>query len=188
MNENNNNERIIGSCLEINSDIIRMKFDENIKLPKLILKLRENFYRHKLIKTVKKLEKANVPLNKSNLIEFFAYIYSNYPPNGSYHNIKQIMHVNNEDMILWKAIIKYSDDILYVIDIDENEKIFTVSIIINDREKDIRRTTDIYLEELITDKEMSKDYINNLNKLIIKLIMQYILQIIESKKQIESKL
>lgn len=183
----NNNERIIGSCLEINSDIIRMKFEEDKKFPKLFIKLRENFYRGKLIKTVKKLEKANIPLTKANLLELFSYIYSNFPPNGSYQNIKQILHVEKENLNIWKAIVKYTDDILYTIDIDVIESTFTVTVIINNKEKDTRSTTDIYLKELITDKEKMKDHIRNLNSLMIKIIMNYILQIIESTKQIERK-
>lgn len=184
---NENNERIIGSCLEINSDIIRMKFEEDKKFPKLFIKLRENFYRRKLIKTVKKLEKANIPLTKNNLLELFSYIYSNFPPNGSYQDIKQILHVEKENLNLWKAVVKYSDNILYSIDIDVAEPTFTVTVIINNKEKDTRSTTDIYLKELITDKEKMKEHIQNLNTLMIKLIMNYTLDIIESTKQIERK-
>lgn len=184
---NDNTERIIGNCLEINSDIIRMKFEDDNKYPKFFIKIRENFYRYKLIKSVKKLEKANVPLNRNNLIELFAYIYSNFPPYGSYQNIKQVMHVDKEDMNIWKAIIRYPDNIVYSIDIDNEESTFTVVYIINDENNNSRITNTIYLTELITDKENLKEPIYNLNKLLIKITKDYILQTINSTKQIERK-
>lgn len=187
MNENDT-ERIIGSCLEINSDIVRMKFEEDKKHPKLFIKLRENYYRHKLIKSVKKLEKANVPLSKANLLELFAYVFSNFPPYGSYQNIKQVMHVDKENMNLWKGVIKHSSlDILYVIDIDVADDTFIVSIIINDAAKNSRNTSTVYLKELRTNKENMKEYITDLNSILIKIIMDYILHVIESTKQLERK-
>lgn len=182
----NNNDRIIGSCLEINSDIIRMRFEDK-KSSKLFIKIREFYFTHKLIKSVKKLQKANVPLNKENLLELFAYVYSNFPPYGNYQNIMKVMHVDKEDMNIWKGIIKYSDDILFTIDIDNKEDTFTVVAIINDPEKDTRSNKTVYLKELSTDKENIKEYIYDLNKLLIKLIMDYILFVIDSSKEIERK-
>ena len=181
-----NNERIIGSCLEINSDIIRMKF-EDTKTPKLFIFIKENFYRHKLIKSVKKLEKANVPLNKENLLELFAYIFSNFPPYGNYRSIKQVMHVDKEDMNIWKAVIRYSEDIVYSIDIDAKEDTFTVAIIVRDSEKDSRNTVTVYLKELYSKKENIDEHIYELNKLLINIIKDYILEVIESSKEIERK-
>lgn len=184
----NDTERIIGSCLEINSDIVRMKFEENKKYPKLFIKLRENYYRGKLIKSVKKMEKANLPLSKTNLLELFAYIFSNFPPYGSYQNIKQVLHVDKENMNLWKVIVKHNSlDILYTIDIDVNDDVFIVSVIINDTTKDSRNTSTVYLKELRTDKENMKEYIIDLNTILIRIIMDYILHVIESTKQLERK-
>ena len=39
----NDTERIIGSCLEINSDIVRMKFEDDKRYNKLFIKLREYY-------------------------------------------------------------------------------------------------------------------------------------------------
>ena len=186
MNDNTNTERIIGSCLEINSDIIRMKFEDN-KTPKWIISMKESYYRHKLVKSVKKLEKANVPLNKENLLELFAYIFSNFPPYGNYKNIKQVMHVDKEDMNIWKTVIRYSEDIVYSIDIDTKEDTFTVAIIVRDPEKDSRNTVTVYLKELYSKKENIDEHIYELNKLLINIIKDYILEVIESAKEIERK-
>lgn len=180
------NERIIGSCLEINSDIIRMKFEDS-KLPKIITNLREKYYRYKLIKSVKKFEKANIPLNKSNLLELFSYIYSNFPPYGSYKSIKQIMHVEKESMNIWKTVIRYSEDIVISIDIDYKDETMTLTTIINDPKTDIRKTYTDYITELKSDKPATKDIIDGLNKSLIKIIMEYILSVIESTKNIERK-
>ena len=181
-----NTDRIIGSCLEINSDIIRMKF-EDVKYPKWIISIKETYYRHKLIKSVKKLEKANVPLNKENLLELFAYIFSNFPPYGTYKNIKQVMHVDKEDMNIWKAVIRYSEDIVYSIDIDVKDNTFTVAIIVRNPEKDTRNTVTVYLKELYSTKENIGDHIYDLNKLLISIIKDYILDVIESTKELERK-
>lgn len=180
------NERIIGSCLEINSDIIRMKF-EDTKLPKIIINLREKYYRYKLVKSVKKLEKANIPLNKSNLLELFSYIYSNFPPYGSYKSIKQIMHVEKESMNIWKTVIRYSEDIVISIDIDYKDETMTLTTIVNDPKTDIRKTYTDYITELRSDKPATKNIINGLNDSLIKIIMEYILSVIESTKNIERK-
>ena len=59
-----------------------------------------------LLNDLPKLEKANIPLNKENLLELFTYIFNNFPPYGNYKNIKHIMHVDNENMNIWKDMRK----------------------------------------------------------------------------------
>ena len=181
----NNTERIIGSCLEINSDIIMMRYSDEKNYPEFFKSLREKYYKRKLINTVKKLEKANIPLNKNNLIELFACVYNNFPPYGKYQNIKQVLHVDKDNMNLWKAVIRYDESTIYSIDIDQAEEKFTVNIIIIKDDTRIDYTD--YLTELISKKEKTKDFIANLNKLLIKIIMDYILYIINSTESIERK-
>lgn len=180
------NERIIGSCLEINSDIIRMKF-EDTKLPKVFINLREKYYRYKLVKSVKKLSKANVPLNKTNLLELFSYLYSNFPPYGSYKKIKQIMHIDKNNLNIWKTVIRYSEDVVVSIDIDNSEDKMTITTVINDPKTDQRTTYTDYISELKTDKNATKNIIEGLNKSLIETIMDYILSVIDSTKNIERK-
>ena len=177
--------RIIGNCLELNSDILKMRF-EDIKTPKPILLIKENYYRYRLKKSVYKLEKANIPLNKENLLELFTYIFNNFPPYGNYKNIKHIMHVDNENMNIWKAVIRYSEDIVYSIDIDNNDDVFIVAIVVKD-EDNSRFTTTAYLKELYSKKENIHNHIYNLNKLLINIIKDYIINVIESTKTIERK-
>lgn len=182
-----NNDRIIGNCLEINGDIIRMRFN-NDKFPKFIFsRIKEKYYRYKLIKSVKKLSKANIPLNKNNLIELFAYMHSNFPPYGNYQNIIQVMHVDKNDIDIWKCIIKYSDNMLFTIDIDNKEELFTVVLTVNNPDKNERVNRTVYLKHLATSKEEMKDYIKNLNNIMIKIIMDYILLVIDSSRQLERK-
>lgn len=171
----NNTERIIGSCLELNGEIVSMSFNSN--LPKFLAKIREFYFKRKLINSVKKLKKANTPLTTDNVMELFNYIYSNFPPFGSYKNIKSVIHTDKTD--IWRSSIS-KDDIVYIIEIDTISKgIMNITIHIND-ENGNGKTITCYLKELKTEKEYAKKYINSLNSILINIIMEYILDTIDS--------
>lgn len=173
------NSRIIASCLEINNDIIMMKLDS--KLPLLLSKIRESYYRNKLIKTVNKLQKANIPLNTDNLTELFIYIYSNYPPYGIYKEIKwcKCINVNSVDIIESCIVL---DDMKAIFKIDKLDTSGKFRLILSIKKDEKFYNYDILLSELITSNNMIKDYVKELNKLLINIMRNYILDTINSYK------
>ena len=71
-------------------------------------------------------------------------------------------------------------DLVYIIEIDSISKsLMNISIHIND-ENDNGKTITCYLKELKTEKEYAKKYINSLNSILINIIMEYILDTINS--------
>lgn len=182
-----NSERIIGSCLEINSDITRMKFEES-RLPRFFTNLRANYYRKKLIKTVKKLNKANIALSRENIIELLSYVFSNFPPTGTYDIISKTYHVvkNDGNIDIWSCNVIVSPNRAYHISIDNIEKQFEVTIIDNENNKGTRSYS-IRLTKLDTTNKNLNHYIKELNESLIKVIMNYTLSVIENSDNLERK-
>lgn len=182
-----NSERIIGSCLEINSDIIRMKFEES-RLPRFFNNLRSNYYRKRLIKTVKKLQKANIALSRENIIELLSYVFSNFPPTGTYDIIRKTTHTFNveKNIDIWSCNIVVSKNRAYRISIDNIEKLFDVTIIDGESGSGTK-TYSTSLSKLETSNKNLSHYIKELNESLIKVIMNYILTVIEDSNKLERK-
>ena len=105
---NMNSHRIIGDIMEINYDIV-----ENItKSPKFISKIKDKYYRYRLIKSIKSFKKKNLILGKMQCQELFAYILSLY--NGKYKSILNIDAMTTEESNLSvNVLVNLQNDPIY---------------------------------------------------------------------------
>lgn len=60
------------------------------KAPKIFAKIRISMYKKKLLKSVDKLYKANIPMNTGDVIDMLTNIQSNNLPDGAYKNLEYI--------------------------------------------------------------------------------------------------
>lgn len=179
-----NVERIIGDCFEINADIIQSSI--NSKLPRFIADTREKYYRNKLIKVVKKLKKANIPLNRSNLIEFFSYLYNNYSLYNTEDSkckfIEWVKHLETDDLDIWEA--KISDLCEYdnrtikcIIKIDAKEE--KMQLLIGIYSEETIDSYDIWCSKIETSNSELREYVRIINNMLIESIYEYIINSLE---------
>lgn len=171
--DNLDTNRIIGDCFEINGDIISMRIKS--KLPKFISKIQENFRRNRLIKIVKNLRKANVPLSRDNIIEYFTYIFNNFSPNGEYKSIKGIKHIIIDDTLeTWIVMVSVNDEFTAVFKVEMDSKEFSIDLKIPNNDNFITRNL-TNLTQVYSDNPETFDYIDKLNKILISDMTDYIL-------------
>ena len=171
------NSRIIGDFLEINGNILYQK--QSSKLPNFIKNIRYNYYHSKLIKLVDKFVNSNYILTKNNLVEFFAYVFNNYLPNGSYDIVKFTKYNYTGDII--ESCLEFEDEedkYVCVITINTNDQLFELKA---------KKTTptgtinaNVFLSQLATTKESCKDIVNIINSRLIISIKNYILSILNA--------
>lgn len=168
-----NKELIIGNCFKINADIL-FTYNNSI-YPKFIANIIKNYYRKKLIRSINKLYKANKPLDAYNLYDFFLYLNNNYR-DESYGNITKTEYFDNIDIIkayldfdIYKCIFKVKNDDNFV-ELRYSKK---------ENNKPIK-TYIVELDQLSSTKnDISKD-IENINKILLTNIANYILETINS--------
>lgn len=169
----NETERIIGDSLEIYSDLIKSKNDESDKRPKFIKNIIFKRYYKKLVKIVKKLYKANKPLTRANLVEYFTYIYNNYPPYGTYKHMSVVKMLSSSIVAVFKV-----DNIKAKFIIREDEKTFNLVLAITNTNTEVVQNYDINLETLYSDDTRFKDKLESINNSIHQDIADYILDAI----------
>ena len=79
-------DNIILDTLIANTEISDLR--RKLKYPGFILNFIEKRYRKRLLKSVMKIKKANIPLTRNNLFEYFSNIYNSQQ--GKYKSIKTI--------------------------------------------------------------------------------------------------
>lgn len=172
-------DRLIGDVMEINGDILMQ--EQNSKLPKFLARIRSRYYRSKLIKSAKKLRKANVPLTYDNLRELFNYMISNYPPEGSYKNIKKVKIYTASEIDYMDAWVEL-DNLKFLIKFNSTAEVrgkFDVTISHTVSET-LTETFEIMLSKLETTKPELRDIIRELNNTLYNVIADYIIETISS--------
>lgn len=160
-------ERIIGDFFEINADNLKYKID-NKKNPFSIIIYKINQY--KLKSRVKKLRNLNIVLNKNNIIEFVSYICNNYPPAGSYKNIKK-SKIGMKDTEV-EFVISFDNITAIINTIFEN-----ISIIIKVTNEDNSTTRyNLELPELEANSSARdiREVINKVNNKLVEIMCDYI--------------
>lgn len=165
-----NTERIIGDCMEINAEIVEQRFTS--KLPKFIARIREKYYRDKLIKIITKLKVANKPLTSNNLFEFFIYLYNNYPPKGSYKDIGYSVIIESSNRLIAKITGEKWDGQIKIdlSDLTKFELYLTVYKEVN------LNTYNFTLKELTVSLEEVSDYVSEMNTIILNNMSDYIIE------------
>ena len=134
-------DRIIGDCFEINTDIMN-QYNES-KLPKIIRKIRANYYKKKLLQEIEKIKDANVPLSKSILQEYFSCLYSNFPPSGNY------MHVRDIKNIIIGNGVNMMEIQLYPVNLEDHNSHITVETFIKIDMNDPKNTMTVKLKYIM---------------------------------------
>ena len=165
------NSRIIGDFLEINSDIISNQAKS--KLPKFISNIVYNRYRKKLKKAIIKLKNSNVVLTKDNLSEFFIYCYNNFPPNGSYKSIHKVLYNTTSGKV--EGIIKF-EALQAIIDIEDNYDGFTIAVKDKDLETGNYNNFSIHCNMLQSKTNIGKSTLELINKQLIEDISDFIME------------
>lgn len=173
-----NVNRLIGDCLELNADIIQNEHES--KLPKFLAKLRANYYRYKLIKSVKKIEQGNTPLSKDNLMELALYLYNNYRPYGEYKTISYVKYLESTDSYVMK--LEVAKDVFSIFTLNEKNASFDAKI-----KPAVDTTYDVSLKELTSDNDDLKHHLLEINHELLKVITQYIIDTIEEYKEMDKK-
>lgn len=169
MNQDINYDRIIGDFLELHADINSMSSsDEYKRYPGFIKNIIIKRYHKKMINTVKKLKNANQPLTKDNLIEYFTYLFNNYPPYGSYKSTTVVKKLN--EMIF--ATVRIDDmKVKFNIRLDED----SFNIVINVPNGENSKSYDTSLRKLYSENKKTTDMIDKINKTLISDMTDYIL-------------
>lgn len=164
--------RLIGDFLEINADIISKKFKS--KLPKFISNIYYNRYKKRLIKSLNKLKKSNLILNKENLYEFFIYCYNNFPPKGSYRSVNKIIYNdNNNDNLKIEGIIKI-DNLEAIIDLEDDYDGFNISVKNKDLATGNYNNFSIHCIRLESNNIIAKEVLKIINKQLLEDIIIFI--------------
>ena len=170
-----NYDRIIGDFLELHAEINSMSTSDDYKrYPKFIKNIIIKKYHKKLVNTVSRLRSANQPLTRDNLIEYFTYLFNNYPPHGTY---KSTTVVKKLDGIIF-AVVKIDNmKIKFNIGLDENN--FNI-VIHASKEDDNIKSYDVSLRKLYTENKKVSDMIDRINQVLISDMTDYILENIET--------
>lgn len=173
--------RIIGDFFEINANIVKQEADS--KLPSFLSKLRANFFRRKLLKSLYKLEKSNYVLNAENISELFTYIFNNYPPKGNYNSIafSKVMERNGNVEI--EGIVRF-DKISCIINLSTEKSTFEISISSIDKDGE-RHQFNLFLDKLYTDEKNTyyNDIVYQINKDLLKEIVNYTESVLKMYKR-----
>lgn len=167
-------DRLIGDCFEINGDIIYQEL--NGKGPLFFRKARSKYYRNRLIKSVKRLKDSKAPLLKSQLSEFFTYIFNNYPLDGKYRSVR-LAKVNEGFGI--EAIVSFEENnisYLCIFSIPSDEKYFNLNLKVKKRlgVEQITESFNIPLLEL-KDNDNTNSYISTINDVLLEDLSIYII-------------
>ena len=166
------NDKIIADFLEINRDISMIGIGKKFKF---INNIKKKYYRKKLIKRVEILAKSDIILTKNNIFELVSYIYSNYLPTGKFGYIDKIDYFSKINMFKVFIIEKENN---YIISISEKDKKLSLCII---TKNDINnKSYTIELKELSSNNREVKKYIDDLNKILLNTMIEYIMDIIKS--------
>ena len=158
-------DRIIGSFLEINGDIILQENES--KLPKFIKKIRSRYYRNKVIKSIKKLRNSNHILSKDNIEEFFSYTFNSFPPYGKYKSVVTSKIDNNTT----EGILEF-DNYKVIITIEKDEENFEIHI--NEINEDRYDTYNLYLDKLYSESKSSREILYTINNRLLNDICDFI--------------
>ena len=162
-------DRIIGSFLEINGDIILQENES--KLPGFIKRIRSKHYRKKLIKSINKLRNSKYILTKENIEEFFSYTYNGFPPYGKFKSV--IMSKVDNDIT--EGVLKF-DKYKIVISIYKNEENFEIHIVeSNEYGND---SYNLYMDKLYSEAKANRELLYMINDKILNDICDFINDII----------
>lgn len=100
---------IIADCIQMNIDIMNQYNDS--KLPKFIVKLLIMNKKRKLLASVNKIKRGNVPLTRFDLFTFINYIMSSFPSEENFGHIWNYRIINTEFESFLEADINIEDDI-----------------------------------------------------------------------------
>lgn len=160
---------LISEIMDINLDIILE--EKESKYPKFISRFISKRKRNKLISICKKLKKANTPISKEDLEEFFIYVYNEY---GNSTNIfDYIMSVNYYDAVNVVEGIITIDNLEAKISIDNIENSMEILLSIKEDENNSRYT--INDSRVFSSNPAIKSDVMKINNAIISDMTTYIL-------------
>lgn len=174
-------ERIIGEFLEINADIVKQ--EANSKLPSFLSKLRANYFRRKLLKSLYKLEKSDYILNRNDISELFAYTFNNFPPKGSYNTIAFSKVIERNGNIDTEGMIGF-DKITCIFNLSTEKSYFDFSISSIDENGEMHRFNSS-LDRLYANNKNDyyNDIIYKINKDLLKEIINYVESVLKMYKR-----
>lgn len=172
----NEHSRIIGDFLEINADILYMQ--QTSRYPKILAKIIAKWNHKKLVKTINKLRKNNIVLNKDNLFELFVYFYNNFPPNGKYKSVNKVVYINeDENNRIVEAIIKF-DNIIATLSIEGSVPMFEINIL--DKRKESNKQYSITLDKMYTTNKKTEEIVSAINTRLVDDLVSFLLSIINN--------
>lgn len=143
---------IINDVISLNSEIMMMENDTNKEkniVTKILDKRNIKKYKTKLLSIIDNIANNKYYLNRDDLLEFFRYVYNNYPPNGTFESIefikKEVLDMTEDDTDSYVAYLSLDD-------IVEGYKVKTVISISYDKDKMID------LKISYKEKESDSDY------------------------------
>ena len=165
--------RIIGDFLEINSDIVQQEFES--KLPKFLKKLKFKKQRKRLLDNVDKLRNSNVILEADNLIEFFSYVYNNYPETSYKSIFKCKIDTESE---LYEAIVQFDNQTSIITIEKDNYPKFNINSKVNVKDG-ISQGINIQVSKLFSDIETRNNILSAVNRVLLNDICDYIEEVIK---------
>lgn len=188
MSEKLDTTHIMNDCFVLNGEIIKESIDS--KLPRPLAIIREKSRRKKLIKMVEKLQKANIPLERDNILEFMSFAYNNISQfvgsEAIYKDkIVALQQITVANSPIWQMGMRVDDNLSCIITIDIAEpKDFQIIIKYIDKKMQDHKY-DVRLERMIHESNSTiQDYVQKINKAIIELMYQYI---VDTLKQYNDK-
>ena len=172
-----NTDRIIGDCMEVYGEIVSMLHDTSSKEPRFIREIKAKRYLSKLVKIVKKIRDANKPLNKENLKEYFYYLFSSFPPYGSYKNTTTVNILESTNTVMAVFKLDIYTKIKFVI--RDNDDMFNMIISKKSDKSEEVNSYDINTNELLVENKEIASIIEEINKTMLDNITEYILSSIK---------
>ena len=168
-------DNIILDTLIANTEISDLR--RKLKYPGFISNFIEKRYRKRLLKSVMKIKKANIPLTRNNLFEYFSNIYNSQQ--GKYKSIKTIKLIDTDDHTLISALINI-DKYKFIIKIDSrDENNLLLNISIKNEDKSFNNYNDISQKDLsgCINREV-KEALSTLNRALWDELCDYLIEII----------
>jgi hypothetical protein len=151
---------------------------------KIIISLKYKKYINRLTQMMDKINKADVPVTRDDLIELASLIYNSNPTDPSFDAIRDIKYIKSNDMQLYILMIHLNDTYNCMIRLDCQECAFNVKafkVFENSESEEFDMYS--YNGVLETKNSDQKEIIDKLNKVLWGVIKRYLLSVIDNMRE-----
>ena len=173
---------IISDFQELNREI--KEFENNTSILHLVSKIKCKIQTNKLIKITEKLRISNSPLSKEDLLELAMSIYSNCIPNGTYKNVKVSFYGRSS---VYRIFVDINEEfpgyklISSLIEVSADEKTIHITISTEDLKTETAHRISFAVKDFSTNIKEAKEDTARVNKILINVMADYILDNIRDK-------